>query len=290
MYDRMIHNRWARMAIAVFGTFLSAVSVNIFIVPLGLYSSGVLGLCQVIRTLLERVGILTPFDLAGVLYFILNIPLVLLAWKSLGRGFVIRMIICVAANSLFVAVIPAPAVPIVDDPLTGCLLGGILGGFAGGLILTCGGSAGGLDTIGLYLSKRGKSTVGRISLVYNVVLFAVCALIFSVPTALYSAIYSVFCSLFVDRIHQQNIAVQMLVFTKDGGKDLRRFVMDHLGRGVTYWIGSGGYTGEDVQVLCVCLDKYEVVPLRQKIQEVDPTAFIIINEGVHTGGNFSRHL
>ena len=290
MYDKMIHKRWARLAIAILGTMITAASVNLLIVPQNLYTSGILGLCQVIRTLLERAGLTVEFDIAGILYFIANIPLVILAWRSMGRKFVIRMMICIAASSLFLSVIPVPETPIVADELTSCLLGGILSGFGGGLILTCGGSSGGLDTVGLYLSKKGKSTVGRLSIVFNAVLYIMCAVLFSLPVALYSAIYSVFSSLFVDRLHQQNIAVQMLIFTKDKGEELREFIMNHLERGVTYWNGSGGYTDQPMQVLCVCLDKYEVVSLRQEIQEVDPTAFIMINEGVHTGGNFERHL
>lgn len=290
MYDKMIHKRWARLAIAILGALITAASVNLLIVPQNLYTSGILGLCQVIRTLLERAGLTVEFDIAGILYFIANIPLVILAWRSMGRKFVIRMMICIAASSLFLSVIPVPETPIVADELTSCLLGGILSGFGGGLILTCGGSSGGLDTVGLYLSKKGKGTVGRLSIVFNAALYIVCAVLFSLPVALYSAIYSVFSSLFVDRLHQQNIAVQMLIFTKDKGEELREFIMTQLERGVTYWNGSGGYTDQPMQVLCVCLDKYEVVSLRQTIQEVDPTAFIMINEGVHTGGNFERHL
>ena len=290
MYDKMIHKRWARLAITILGALITAASVNLLIVPQNLYTSGILGLCQVIRTLLERAGLTVEFDIAGILYFIANIPLVILAWRSMGRKFVIRMMICIAASSLFLSVIPVPETPIVADELTSCLLGGILSGFGGGLILTCGGSSGGLDTVGLYLSKKGKGTVGRLSIVFNAALYIVCAVLFSLPVALYSAIYSVFSSLFVDRLHQQNIAVQMLIFTKDKGEELREFIMTQLERGVTYWNGSGGYTDQPMQVLCVCLDKYEVVSLRQVIQEVDPTAFIMINEGVHTGGNFERHL
>ena len=290
MYDKMIHNRWARLGVALLGTLILSAAVNLLIVPQNLYTSGILGMCQVIRTLLEWAGLKMEFDISGILYLIINIPLVALAWKSMGRKFVIRMMICIAANSLFLSVIPVPEAPIVEDELTSCLLGGILSGFGGGLVLTCGGSTGGLDTVGLYLSKKGKGTVGRLAIVFNAVLYIICAILFSLPVALYSAIYSVFSSLFVDRLHQQNIAVQVLIFTKDKGEELRQFIMTELERGVTYWNGSGGYTEQPMQVLCVCLDKYEVVSLRQTIQEVDPTAFVMINEGVHTGGNFERHL
>lgn len=290
MFDKVLHNRWSRIGMAVLGTLLSAIAVNVFIVPQNLYAGGVLGMCQIIRTLLARVGVTAGFDLAGVLYMLVNLPLIVLAWRSLGRRFVILMIICVASNSLFVALVPSPATPIIDDMLTSCMLGGILNGFACGLILTCGGSTGGLDTVGMYMSKKGKGTVGKVSLVFNVVLYVVCALLFSVPVALYSAIYSVFCSLFVDRIHQQNIAVQVLVFTKDKGPDLQHFIIEKLERGVTYWTGYGGFTEKPLQVLCVCLNKFEIATLRQAVREIDPSAFLIIDEGVQATGNFEKHL
>lgn len=290
MFDKVLHNRWSRIGMAVLGTLLSAIAVNVFIVPQNLYAGGVLGMCQIIRTLLARVGVTAGFDLAGVLYMLVNLPLIVLAWRTLGRRFVILMIICVASNSLFVALVPSPATPIIDDMLTSCMLGGILNGFACGLILTCGGSTGGLDTVGMYMSKKGKGTVGKVSLVFNVVLYVVCALLFSVPVALYSAIYSVFCSLFVDRIHQQNIAVQVLVFTKDKGPDLQHFIIEKLERGVTYWTGYGGFTEKPLQVLCVCLNKFEIATLRQAVREIDPSAFLIIDEGVQATGNFEKHL
>ena len=52
MYDRVLHNRWSKLATAVAGAVLMAVAINLFIVPQGLYTGGLLGLCQVIRTLL----------------------------------------------------------------------------------------------------------------------------------------------------------------------------------------------------------------------------------------------
>ena len=170
-------------------------------------------------------------------------------------------------------------------------VGGILAGFSNGLVLTCGASCGGLDILGLYLSKKTKGfTVGRFSLLFNAVLYAMCLVLFSAPTAIYSAIYTVFNALFVDRIHQQNITTQVLVVTKL--RDLEPFweLGRKMDRGITYWSGHGAYTGDEVQILCICLSKYEIETLRQEVRKVDPHAFFMVQEGVHTLGNFKRHL
>lgn len=292
MFQTLLHNKYLRLLTGLLGAVIHAAAINLFVVPQGFYSGGLYGVCQVIRTLLvQQFGLVTPVDLAGVLYLLLNIPLLILAWRSFGRPFVIRMTICTAVDSIALALIPSPAVPIVADPLSACLIGGICSGFACGLILTCGCSTGGLDVLGLYLSKKGsRFTVGKFSISFNAVLYAACALIFSLHTALYSVIYTVFASLFLDRAHQQNISVQMLIFTKNKSEEMRAFIIERLSRGVTLWKGRGGYTNEPLEVLCVCLNKYEILTAQQMLREVDSNAFFIVQEGVQVGGHFERHL
>ena len=292
MFQTLLHNKYLRLLTGLLGAVTHAAAINLFVVPQGFYSGGLYGVCQVIRTLLvQQFGLVTPVDLAGVLYLLLNIPLLILAWRSFGRPFVIRMTVCTAVDSIALALIPSPAVPIVADPLSACLIGGICSGFACGLILTCGCSTGGLDVLGLYLSKKGsRFTVGKFSISFNAVLYAACALIFSLHTALYSVIYTVFASLFLDRAHQQNISVQMLIFTKNKSEEMRAFIIERLSRGVTLWEGRGGYTNEPLEVLCVCLNKYEILTVQQMLREVDSNAFFIVQEGVRVGGHFERHL
>ena len=63
-----------------------------------------------------------------------------------------------------------------------------------------------------------------------------------------------------------------------------------MGRGVTWWEGVGAYTGEGVHVLCVCLSKYEIEALFHTVHEMDPHAFITLQEGVRIYGNFLKKL
>ena len=104
MLHKALQNKWARVLIAVFATFLYALGVNLFVVPMGLYSGGVVGLSQIIRTLLaQAVELPAGVDIAGILYFLINIPVLYLAWRDLGRAFLIRTLICVGASSLFLS-------------------------------------------------------------------------------------------------------------------------------------------------------------------------------------------
>lgn len=292
LYTKLMHNKGLRLVGGLLGSLLMSVAINVFIVPQGLYAGGAYGLCQVIRTLLQtKLGVEASFDLAGVLYFFANIPLFLLAFRTLGRTFCLKAGICTVSNSVFLALIPSPTVPIIPDPLTSCMIGGILVGFAAGLVLTCGCSTGGLDILGLYLSKKNnKFTVGRFCISFNVCLYLLCFILFDATTAIYSAIYNVLSNLFLDRLHRQNVSVQLLIFTKSKDPALPKYIMEQLDRGVTYWQAKGAYTGDDVQVLCVCLSKYEIDTLEQVIRDIDPNAFFVMQEGVRVVGNFKRHL
>ena len=99
MLQKAQQNKWLRLGMGVLGGIMLAVSINLFVVPQGMYSGGLYGLCQVIRTLVvERLGLATPFDLAGILYLLVNLPLIALAWRTLGRGFVIRMTVVTVIN------------------------------------------------------------------------------------------------------------------------------------------------------------------------------------------------
>ena len=192
---------------------------------------------------------------------------------------------------MFYSLIPVPSTPIVADYLTACLLGGILTGVGCGIVLTCGCSSGGLDVVGLCLSKRGSTfTVGRFSLAFNAFLYAACLILFNPEVAIYSVIYNFVTSMVLDRLHQQNINVQALIFTRTDQHVLGQFVMEKLRRGVTYWTGTGAYTGEDVHVLCVCLSKYEIEELIHAVHSIDPHAFLTVQEGTRIYGNFQRKV
>ena len=293
MLYNTLHNRFLRLVAAVVGELIAAAALNLFIVPLHLYTGGILGVCQLIRTLMQtQLGInFGSYDIAGILYFLSNIPILLLAYKTLGKSLVFKTLICTVAYSLFYSIIPIPSAPIVDDYLTACLLGGILAGVGSGIVLTCGGSGGGLDIVGLCLSKRGSSfTVGKFSLTFNAFLYAACLLLFTPEVAIYSVIYNFFTSMVLDRMHQQNISVQVLIFTREDESKLGKFIMENLGRGVTYWRGTGAYIGDDVHVLCVCLSKYEIEELLHAVHTIDPHAFLTVQEGTRVYGNFRRKV
>ena len=281
-----------RLLVAAVGVVIMAIGINIFTTPLHLYTTGLMGYAQVLRTVLEQyLGIrVTAIDLAGVFYYMINVPILLLTARTLGKAFALRTIVYTTLYSAATAFIPVPAEPLVTDPLTGILVGAICIGVGDGLVLTCGCSIGGLDMLGLYFAKKRGTAVGAFGTYANVALFVVCFFLFDFSVVLYSLIYMVFSNMLLDRMHQQNINLQVFIFTKNRQGEIESRIMEETGRGVTCWVGEGAYTGEKNHVLCTCINRYEREKIERIAKDVDPYAFIIAIPGVYINGNFIRKV
>lgn len=277
--------------LAISGTALLTIGINVFIVPLGLYTGGFIGIGQIIRTILvDYLGMnFGDFDIAGAVYYILNIPLFILAYRSLGKEFFIKTIVCVTFQSIFLLVITAPTVPIIDDIIGACLIGGIIGGFGVGLTLRAGGSGGGQDILGVYMSKKyADFSVGKLSIIINAFVFGVCALLFDISIVIYSIIFMAVMSIVIDKSHYQNIKTTALIFTKS--TEIRPLITREIVRGATCWKGEGAFTGEETNIIYTAVSKYEVSRLVKRIKEIDENAFVVIQEDLSIAGNFEKRL
>lgn len=271
------------------GSLLYALGMNLFLTPLKLFSGGGVGLAQLITLFLEQVIRVGNLNLYGIIYMLINIPLLFLAFFQIGKRFFVKTLIGSGAISIFITLIPTLAVPIVDDYLTSALIGGIAAGAGVGLILIAGGSGGGIDVVAVWVAKKFKgASVGRISLYFNVILYTVMLFMFDVRTVIYSLIYTVIFTLVLDKTHYQNINVRVMIFTKKDGID--KEINEKTRRGVTKWDGCGAYTKESTQILVSCISKYEVNDLMEIVQNIDPQAFVIVDENVIVNGNFEKRI
>lgn len=274
----------------ILGTFIFALGINIFVVPTGLYSGGVLGLAQILRTMTERLfNVSFGFDISGIFSLLLNIPLLLITYKTVGKNFVIRTALCLTAQTIFLSFLPIKDV--VSNPLTACIIGGILYGFGVGLILRNGGSSGGVDIIGMYFSKKSTFSVGRIALAVNVCVYVIAFFIVQdIEKIIYTLIYAGISMIALDRMHIQNINSEVLIISKHNDAEIQNALMKELHRGVSYWGGYGAYTGDESKVLYIVVSKYEIPLLRKIVSRIDPKAFISVKHGVDITGNFEKRL
>jgi uncharacterized membrane-anchored protein YitT (DUF2179 family) len=271
--------------------FLYAAGVNLFMVPAGLYTGGIMGISQVIRTVLTEFFHLNfqNFDIAGVIYYAINVPIFVAAFARIGRKFFIKTLVTVTAMTIFLSVIPIRM--IVEDAMASCVVGGIIAGIGMGIALRMGASGGGMDVVGVILIRWKKDfSVGKANLIVNVVLYVICVFMFDVEIVVYSIIYAAVYSVAMDKVHTQNINVEANIITKTNSVAMEKEIFQELGRGLTKWTTLGAYTYEQSHILYITLSKYEVSRLKTIIRKHDPNAFIVINEGVSVDGNYLKKL
>ncbi len=282
-----------QLASAVLGTLIFAAGVNLFISPLNLYSGGFLGIGQIIRTLLvdyAHIPIPSNIDIAGILLYIINIPLLVLAYRSLGRRFFVSTIVCVTFQTLFLTFIPVPtANPILTDRLASAIVGGAVAGFGCGMTLRNGGSGGGQDILGLYFMKKDRNfSVGKISMMINVVVYVACMLMFDLTTVVYSLIYVAVMSFTTDHFHAQNQNMAAIIVTTN---DEVLPTVNHItDRSATYWDGIRYFTKSECRMIFIALSQYEAVKIGKAVKELDDHAFIAFFHIDTIVGNYSKHL
>ncbi|WP_300846782.1 YitT family protein [uncultured Acetatifactor sp.] len=280
-----------RTLACIVASLMYAIGVNLFVVPAQLYSGGLMGICQVIRTLLVEYLHMNfhSFDIAGIIYYIINVPIFIIAFTRMGRKFFAKTLVTVTAMTVFLSVVPI--VQVVDDTVAACVVGGIVSGAGIGIILRMASSGGGLDVVGVLLTKwRRDFSVGKVYLIVNLSLYIICLFLFDIEIVVYSVIFAAVHSLAIDKVHIQNINVEANIITKLNNVDLEKAIMEEIGRGLTKWTTLGAYTYEQSHMLYITLSKYEVSRLKAVVHKYDPNAFIVINEGVTIDGNFLKKL
>jgi len=231
-------------SLIVIGSLAYSIGLNMLITPLALYNGGFMGIAQLIRTFMVSVlHIKMPpgMDIAGAIYYILNVPLFYMGYRIMGKGFFVKSLFGTTVISIFLVLVPVPTTPIIEDYLTACIIGGIVAGFGSGMILRGRGTAGGPDIIGVCcLKKKLNISVGQVNIFLNLVVYGICLFMFDIEIVVYSLIYATVFALTVDKVHIQNINMSVMIFTKKLG--ISQAIMDQTGRGVTTWDGEGAYT------------------------------------------------
>ncbi len=287
-----IKNTTKTFLLITVGTLMFCLGTTYFILPANIYSGGVLGTSQVLQVIFEDIlHIKFPADiqLAGILNFAFNIPLFILAYKSMSKMFLVKTFFSIGLQTLMFTLLTPPVVPIMEEVLSATLIGGVITGAGIGIVLLAGSSTGGVDILGMYFTLKYKNfSVGNFAIIYNAALYLACSMLFDISIAIYSVISVFVTSIVVDKFHAQNIRIMAIIFTNS--EDVAKNIITEMHRGVTMWGGKGVYTMEDKQILVTVISKYEIANLKALIKRHDENAFLILNEGLDVMGNYEKRM
>lgn len=263
------------------GCVIGAMAYPFFLTPNYISPGGLTGVAMVLNFLFT-----VP---VGTTSLLLNIPLFLIGYRSMGRVFVFRSLIAMLLFSFLIDLLPLPAAT--TQPLLGAIFGGVLLGVGLGLILRGGATTGGTDMAARMVHTRFQHlTVGALLFGLDCISVLMAGLFIEVEYALYALICIYISSKVIDMVMLGTSREKACYVISTQHEKIKRELMDKLERGVTVLQAEGGWSGAERPVLLCVLTPQELTQLKAIVRSHDETAFVFISDAHEVLGEGFRKL
>lgn len=270
-------------AIIIVGLAFYAIGFTTFILPHHVVMGGLPG-----------VGTLVYFASnatipVSVTQYICNLILLAIAFRIVGKTFVLRTVIGATVLSLFIGMLEGPMMaldkPLITETSISVILGGILCGTGMGMIFIHNGSSGGTDIVAAMVSKMSNVSIGRTIIYVDMMIVATSILLpfegtlqerfqARIPTIVYGLMVTYAIAFMTDMVINTNRqAIQFFIFSRKW-QEIADAVNNEAHRGVTILDGQGWYSKANVKILVVWCRKIESVTIFRIVKSIDEEAFI----------------
>lgn len=255
------------------GSLIFVMAWTSFLIPNGLASGGMTGLCTIIQY-----GTGIP---VGITYPLINVLLLVLGFFSLGKGFGIKTIFVLVLTSVLFEVLPMfPVLEVTEfpDKLLVAIVGATMESVGIGLIMLRGGSTGGTDIIAMIINKYWPVSVGKVYLFTDIFIITLLLVVpdKGIVDMIYAYVVMLGFSFGIDFVLLGNkSSVQILIFSSKY-EEIANHIINNVGRGVTALQSMGWYSQMDSKVLLVITRKTEMNEIIHDIKNIDSRAFVSV--------------
>ncbi len=259
------------------GTAVMSVGLNAFLIPNKIVSGGVSGLGTILYHL-TGVGV-------GLWMLIINIPLFIAGFKTLGKGTMVKT----AAATVVLSVLTDALSQVFSykfDPVISSVYGGASFGIGIGLVFMTSATTGGSDLLSKQLERLfPRLSPGQVLLLVDTAVILLSAAIFKdYSSALYGFLSLYISSIIIDMVTGGFNFSKAVYIISDYGEGIKQEIIETLNRGATKLSGVGAYTGEEKSVILCVISRAEVVRLKLLVKRLDPRAFVIITDAKEVMG------
>ncbi len=266
---KMLEHRLLRYLGISLGCLIASCSINLFLVPAHLLTGGATGIAIIVYYLSHL-----PIGLQTFLY---NIPLLLAAWKTLGKGYTFDVIIGTAIFSFFLDFTrPLNAYAPVNDIMLSAIFGGVFNGIGYGIVFRMNGSTGGFDIIGAIVKKYYSLNMGGVIFAFNCLIMAAAAFLFGVAPAMFTLICMYMNGTVTDKVIAGFNRRKAVLIISDQAQHIAEGIITEVGRGVTFLHGQGAFTRKERNVVFVVVNLTQVSKIKLIANLFDPGAFMIV--------------
>jgi len=227
------------------------------------------------------------------LYFLIilvNIPFVIMGYKTLGRVFAIKTALAISGLAMVVGLVEFPN--ITDDNLLVAIFGGFFLGAGIGMAVRGGAVIDGTEVLAIFLSKKFGTTMGDVIMGINIIIFSTAAYFLSIEIAMYSMITYLSASKTLDFIVEGIEEYIGVTIISNKSEDMRLMIIETIGRGVTVYKGKRGFgkRGEtaEVDIIFTVITRLEINKLNTEIEKIEPEAFVVMHSIKDTKGGMIK--
>jgi len=268
----------------ILGSAMFAAGFALFLQPNDMNSGGISGLAMIVVELLD-------FGSVGTLSILINLPLFLLGGIKIGKRFFVGSLLGMILSSVLIDMIAAFPMP-QTDPLIGAIYGGVVCGLGLGIVFTAGTSTGGSDILVRLLKLKFRNVpIGQISMSFDAIVVVLTGLVFGdVRNALYTGITVYLCGKVIDGVVYRFDYSDVALIISSEYEQIAKAIGEKLDRGATFLHGEGSYSHKDTKVVLAAVKKQQIAELKELVMEIDPKAFLIVQEAHQVlGDGFSRY-
>lgn len=251
------------------GCFIYSLAVTMLAIPNNISPGGITGIAAIINTLL---GVPTGFTV-----FIINIPILIIAYKLLGGIFILKTSAATVIVSATLEITERFLPKLQLDGVLASVFGGILMGVGLAIVFLRGATTGGVDIIAKLINRKSQHlTIGRLVLIMDAFVVLLSMVVYkSLQSGLYTVISIFISSVMIDYVlYGADKGNLIYVITKN--EKLASYLTHQLERGVTVISATGAYTNSKNFVVLCAVRAYEVAKFRQAVKDADPNAFMMV--------------
>ena len=268
----------------VLGSSAFGIAFGVFLDPNGLNAGGISGLAQVI---VEVTGVGT----VGLLTILINLPLFVIGGLKIGKRFFFGSLLGLGLSSALIDLLATYPMPQIN-PLLAAVYGGVITGVGLGFVFVAGTSTGGSDIVVRLVKLKARNVpIGQIAMAFDVIVVTLTGIVYkNFENALYTGVAVFLTSKLIDAVvYGFDYSKVAWVMTSEY-EAVAKAVSDQLGRGATYLYSQGTYSLRDSKVVLVALKRQQVNELKELVMEIDPNAFVILQEAHQVlGDGFAKH-
>ena len=265
----------------ILGAIIYSAGINCFTAPNDIAPGGVSGLATVISYLTDHKVTI------GLIFGLVNIPLVIAGFIKLGKPMMLRTVLAVAVTTMCTDFFSTLFPVYVGDRIIAAVFGGVLIGAGLGIVYYREGTTGGTDIINKIIQKaKPHLSLGFIMMMTDAAVVLISILAFgNLESGLYAIIAIFVSSRLMDYILYGGREGKAVLIFSEKSHEIGQAIISSISRGATYLKGEGVYTGKDKNVICCAVHKNEYAKLKRIVKEYDPNAFIITATADEVLGN-----